>query len=250
MGWQRFELLYDSTERERRGLALRRMYRTIAPWVTENPVLMHVRSAAPEAVKAAIDQCAAVGFEMVILTFGSGFDFESSDPKYQAATKELADYGRSKGVALGSYSLLASRGAGTAADNTQGAPARFGVLVTLRVRNGEHVDGVVVVGILVAHQAEMRDRPVVLAAGERERRGLEARGDRRRASPARRRPAWAEGEGAATRGGAINGTGRAGGGGEAGEAIGFDSSDGCEAAEFAMERVRPQMSCSDSVTVE
>ena len=27
-----FELLYDSTERERRGLALRRMYRTIAPW--------------------------------------------------------------------------------------------------------------------------------------------------------------------------------------------------------------------------
>ncbi len=126
-----FELVHDSTERERRGLALRRMYRTIAPWVTENPVLMHVRSAAPEAVKAAIDQCAAVGFEMVILTFGSGFDFESRDLKYQAATKELADYGRAKGVALGSYSLLASRGAGTAADNTQGPPARFGVMPCL-----------------------------------------------------------------------------------------------------------------------
>ena len=40
-----FELVHDSTERERRGLAMRRMYRTIAPWVTENPILMHVRHA-------------------------------------------------------------------------------------------------------------------------------------------------------------------------------------------------------------
>ncbi|MCB1125336.1 MAG: hypothetical protein KDM81_02490, partial [Verrucomicrobiae bacterium] len=38
-----FELAQDSSERERRGLALRRMYRTIAPWVTENPLMMHVR---------------------------------------------------------------------------------------------------------------------------------------------------------------------------------------------------------------
>lgn len=126
-----FELVQDSTERERRGLALRRMYRVIAPWVTENPVLMHVRSARPEAVKLAIDQCAEVGFEMVILTFGSGFNFESRDPKYQAQIKELADYAHSNGIALGGYSLLASRGAGTAADNTQGVPARFGVMPCL-----------------------------------------------------------------------------------------------------------------------
>ena len=31
------------------------MYRAIAPWATENPVLMHVRSARPDAVKLAID---------------------------------------------------------------------------------------------------------------------------------------------------------------------------------------------------
>jgi hypothetical protein len=126
-----FELPQDSTDRERKDLALRRMYRTVAPWVTENPVLMHVRSARPEAVKLAIDQCAEVGFEMVILTFGSGFDFESRDTNYQAGIKELADYGRSKGIALGGYSLLASRGAGTAADNTQGVPARYGVMPCL-----------------------------------------------------------------------------------------------------------------------
>jgi hypothetical protein len=126
-----FELAQDSTERERRTLALRRMYRTVAPWITENPVLMHIRSAKPDAVKQALDQCAEVGFEMAVLTFGSGFDFESRDPNYQAGIKELADYGRSKGIALGGYSLLASRGAATEAENTQGVPARYGVMPCL-----------------------------------------------------------------------------------------------------------------------
>src|SRR5208283_12390 len=93
-----FEMPLDSTDRERRGLAVRRMYRTIAPWATENPILMHVRSADPASVRRAVDQCADVGFEMMIMTFGSGFDFESRDPKYQEDVKELADYARSKGI--------------------------------------------------------------------------------------------------------------------------------------------------------
>lgn len=126
-----FELAQDTTERERKTLAVRRMYRTVAPWVTENPVLMHIRSAQPDAVKLAIDQCAEVGFELAVLTFGSGFDFESRDPNYQAQIKELVDYGRARGVALGGYSLLASRGAETNADNTQGVPARYGVMPCL-----------------------------------------------------------------------------------------------------------------------
>ena len=104
-----FELVHDSTDRERRGLAQRRMYRALAPWSQENPILMHVRRADPDAVKLAIDQCAAVGFEMVIMTFSSGFDIENVDPAYMAQIKALVDYGRSKGVALGGYSLLASR---------------------------------------------------------------------------------------------------------------------------------------------
>ena len=104
-----FELVHDSTDRERRGLAQRRMYRMLAPWSQENPILMHVRSAEPEAVKLAIDQCADVGFEMVIMTFGSGFSVENEEPAYLQRIKALVDYGRSKGVALGGYSLLASR---------------------------------------------------------------------------------------------------------------------------------------------
>lgn len=132
-----FELLRDSSDRERNSLAQRRMYRTIAPWVTENPVLMHVISSNPQVIKAAIDQCADVGFEMLILSFGSGFNFESRDKAYQAKIKELVDYGREKHVALGGYSLLASRGAGVGADNTQGVPARFGVMPCLGAKWGQ-----------------------------------------------------------------------------------------------------------------
>ncbi|MCX6884302.1 MAG: hypothetical protein NTX27_04595 [Verrucomicrobia bacterium] len=131
-----FELAQDSTDRERKGLAQRRMYRAIAPWATENPILMHVRSARPEAVKLAIDQCAAVGFEMVILTFGSGFNFESRDKDYQAGLKTLADYAKSKGIVLGGYSLCASRGAATPADNTVG-PTAFGVAPCLGATWGQ-----------------------------------------------------------------------------------------------------------------
>jgi hypothetical protein len=104
-----FELVHDSTDRERRGLALRHAYRALAPWTQENPILMHVRSAEPDAVKLAIDQCSEVGFELVILTFGSGFDIENEKPEYLAQLKTLADYARRKSIALGGYSLLASR---------------------------------------------------------------------------------------------------------------------------------------------
>lgn len=104
-----FILPYDSYDRERQGLALRRMYRTLAPWTTENPLMMHARFADWERVKTAIDQAAEAGFEMVILTFGSGFNIEDDSEAYLAKMKQYADYAKSKGVEIGGYSLLASR---------------------------------------------------------------------------------------------------------------------------------------------
>ncbi|WP_198651944.1 alpha-galactosidase [Chitinophaga deserti] len=105
-----FEMLRDATDDERRGLAEMRFWRAMAPWTQENPMFMHVRSAETDAVKLAIDQCAEAGFEMVIMTFGSGFNIEQKDAAYLERMKMLGDYARSKGVALGGYSLLASRG--------------------------------------------------------------------------------------------------------------------------------------------
>ena len=105
-------LVHDSSDRERCGLALRRALRTLAPWSTENPILMHVRSADPRAVRLAIDQCAEVGFEMVILTFGSGFEIEDQSAGTLARWRELAEYARGKRIELGGYGLLASRSVG------------------------------------------------------------------------------------------------------------------------------------------
>ncbi|MCP4645135.1 MAG: hypothetical protein GY851_32135, partial [bacterium] len=104
-----FLMPYDGYDRERNGLAQRRLYRTIAPWVTENPLMMHVRYADWDAVKLAIDQCAEVGFEMVILTFGSGFQIEDDSDAYIEKMTKYADYARSNGIEIGGYSLLASR---------------------------------------------------------------------------------------------------------------------------------------------
>ena len=111
-GYRVWELLHSTRERERKGLEIRHMFRAIAPWVTENPVMMHARFADTKSVKHVIDQCAEVGFEKVILTFGSGFNIEDTTAENIGRMKMLAGYAHSKGVTLGGYSLLASRSVG------------------------------------------------------------------------------------------------------------------------------------------
>jgi hypothetical protein len=126
--YRAWELLHDSWDRERKGLEHRRMMRAMAPWATENPILMHVRSAKTEAVKKAVDQCAEVGFEKVIMTFGSGFSTEDASPENLNRMKQLADYAHSKGITLGGYSLLASRSVNKENDVVmpEGKTPRFG----------------------------------------------------------------------------------------------------------------------------
>ncbi|MFM7740032.1 MAG: hypothetical protein ACKO9H_11570, partial [Planctomycetota bacterium] len=87
----------ENRDETRRMLALGRMYRTVAPWVLENPLIHHVRSADPAAVRLAIEQSAAVGFELVIMTFGSGFDIERDTPEYLAQMKQLVEEAHAKG---------------------------------------------------------------------------------------------------------------------------------------------------------
>lgn len=132
-----FEMLRDATDQERRGLAECKFWRMMSPWTQENPIFMHVRESSEEAVKQAVDQCAAVGFEMVIMTFGSGFKIENDSAAYLAKMKRINTYAANKGIAVGGYSLLASRGAkpeDAAISQRTGKPAqtreegsRFGV---------------------------------------------------------------------------------------------------------------------------
>ncbi len=103
------ELLMDSYDRERRGLAIRKMYRTIAPWTTENPIFMHLVSKNDEEVKQAVDQCAATGYEALILSFGSHCDMEDTSAANIKKWKALSDYAHDRNILIGGYSLFSSR---------------------------------------------------------------------------------------------------------------------------------------------
>lgn len=103
------ELLMDSYDRQRRGLMIKKMYKTVAPWTLQNPIFMHLVSKNDEEVKTAIDQCQATGYEAVILSFGSHLNMENTSPENINRWKMLADYAHAKGILLGGYSLFSSR---------------------------------------------------------------------------------------------------------------------------------------------
>jgi hypothetical protein len=103
------ELLMDSYDRERRGLAIRRMYQVVAPWTTENPIFMHLVSKNDNEVRQAIDQCVATGYEALILSFGSHCNMEDTTAANILKWKELAAYAHSKKIMIGGYSLFSSR---------------------------------------------------------------------------------------------------------------------------------------------
>jgi len=139
-----FELLHDTTDRERKGLQLRRMYRTISPWVTENPLIFHAASAREDLVRKAIDQASDVGFDIVLMTFGSGFNIENTNTEYIATYRKLADYAATKKITLGGYSLLASRSVSLEDDvvnprtGKPGGFARFGNSPCLESKWGQN----------------------------------------------------------------------------------------------------------------
>ncbi len=103
------ELLMDSYDRERRGLAVRKMYRTVAPWTAQNPIFMHLESKNDDEVKNAISQCAATGYEALILSFGSHCNMEDTSSVNIQRWKELARLAHQNGIKIGSYSLFSSR---------------------------------------------------------------------------------------------------------------------------------------------
>ncbi len=109
-------LVHDTFDRERCGLAVRKLFRCIAPWVTENPLMMHLIASDDASVMRAIDQCHEVGFEMLILSFGSGFNLENSSPSTIEKARRFAEAAKAKNIEIGSYSLLASRSVGAKDD--------------------------------------------------------------------------------------------------------------------------------------
>ena len=109
-----FELFHGhSADQESRGLATRRMHAKLAPQVTENPIYMHSTKSDIASLRNCVEQASAVGFEMVIISFGAGFDLESTNATYLAEMRNISDFARERGVEMGGYDLLAhTRGRG------------------------------------------------------------------------------------------------------------------------------------------
>lgn len=104
-----FLVLHSTDQREGKTMELRQAMRALAPWVLDNPLMLHIVSTDDAVVKAALDQASECGFEMAILSFGSGLNMEDTSPANIAKFKALREYADSKGIRLGGYSLLASR---------------------------------------------------------------------------------------------------------------------------------------------
>jgi len=70
---------------------------------------MHLVSKNDDEVRTAIDQCAATGYEALILSFGSHLNMEDSSASNIHNWKSLTAYAHAKGILIGGYSLFSSR---------------------------------------------------------------------------------------------------------------------------------------------
>lgn len=112
-----FELLQDSSDRERRSLGVRRMYRTLCPQVNESLLAAGSPSHDPVVIHKLLDQMGELGFESYIVTCWPGVSHDNLDPAYVAKWKGVADYARARGIVVSGYELMvASRGRGAAQD--------------------------------------------------------------------------------------------------------------------------------------
>ena len=125
-GFRTFELVHSVDSTEWKEMEIKQMYRTVAPQITENPVFMHLISDNAATVRAMIDSCASVGFEMIIQSFGSGVNVESTDATYIANHKTLYDYGDTRGIEMGAYTMLTVGSGG--ADGTNPTSQQWGTV--------------------------------------------------------------------------------------------------------------------------
>lgn len=100
-----FELLFATDYYEHRMIEVKEMYRRIAPWCTDNVLFFHLISNSPRTIRKAVDQCAEIGLEMVLQSFGSGVNMESHSESYLSRIRKAYDYGHSHGLRMGAYTL-------------------------------------------------------------------------------------------------------------------------------------------------
>lgn len=97
----------DSVELERMSLSRHRMTQLLAPHTTENPIFFHATDLSDEGFDTVLAQMDDVGFEMLIMSFGSGFNLESQNSSYINRVRRMVELARSKNIEIGGYDLIA-----------------------------------------------------------------------------------------------------------------------------------------------
>lgn len=124
-----FELLHDNDDQERQTLANRKLYRKLAPQVSESLLTGGITSQDPVKLKQFIDQMSELGFERLDVMAWPGISHDNLAPAYLSLWKEVAEYAKTKGIITGGYELqVASRGRGAAydcIDPATGKPGSF-----------------------------------------------------------------------------------------------------------------------------
>lgn len=101
------ELVVGSSDRQRSALARLRQLRILAPHSQENPIFFHMVKTDSKSVRGLIDQMSDVGFEMMIYSFSTDFNIESTNDTYIAQIAADTAYAKSKGIEVGGYDLIA-----------------------------------------------------------------------------------------------------------------------------------------------
>jgi hypothetical protein len=99
-------LLHDSDAQERQSLARRRVLRTLAPQLLEQPLYFTTDNASSANVRVAVHQLAALGIGTLLLSYGSGVQPASEESAYVRAVAADVEYAWRQGVRVGAYTLM------------------------------------------------------------------------------------------------------------------------------------------------
>lgn len=108
-GMQVYTLVCQSESYESRANEVQNMYRRVAPWVNEAPKFLHLISDDSKTLRESADMLSKIGYDMIIQSFGSGIDLESTDPAYIERVRADYDYVHEKGIVIGGYTLAIIR---------------------------------------------------------------------------------------------------------------------------------------------
>ena len=84
-----YQMFYSNSYYEWQMMEVKKMYRVLFPQTADAPLIYHIISSDDATVKKGIDQAFNAGFNMVLLSFGSGVNVENTSASNIAKYKAL-----------------------------------------------------------------------------------------------------------------------------------------------------------------